>query len=139
MKDHYKSWLKSRFAVEKWRVTLAVREIHNILTKKGSFLSAYEIVKVLDNKFDVTTVYRVLEKLQQVKLVHEFQGKWKLCTNPTNTAESHHFLICETCGQAEEIFLDYHEAIASQLAKEKDFILKKVHLGFLGTCSGCHI
>ncbi len=132
------SELKTRFKERAWRLTLAVRETFKVLSSSEVFLSAYEIAKVLDDRFDVTTIYRVLEKLQEVRLVHEFQGKWKLCTDPHNTEESHHFLICDTCGYAEEIFLDYHDAIANQLAREKDFLLKKVHLGFLGTCRRCH-
>lgn len=131
--------LKTRFQERSWRLTLAVREIFKTLEVAPGLYSAYEISKILDEKFDVTTVYRVLEKLQEVKLVHEFQGRWKLCTDPHNHEESHHFLICDRCGQAEEIFLDYHEAIAGQLAKEKAFVLKKVHLGFLGTCRKCHL
>jgi len=93
--------------------------------------------KVLKGALDVTTIYRVLEKLQEVRLVHEFQGKWRMCSDCDNHTESHHFLICESCGGAEEIFLDYHDAISEQLAKEKQFLLKKVHLGFLGTCRNC--
>lgn len=131
--------LKTRFQAKSWRLTLAVREIVRTLDEAAAFFSAYEISKILDEKFDVTTVYRVLEKLQEVKLVHEFQGKWKLCTDPNNHEESHHFLICDQCGEAEEIFLDYQEAISAQLAREKAFLLKKVHLGFLGTCRQCHL
>ena len=100
-------------------------------------MSAHEIAQLLNNKFDVSTVYRVLEKLQKTRLVHEFGGKWKWCTTPHNKEEAHHFLICEKCGNAEEIFLDYKDAIADQLAREKNFVLKKVHLSFLGTCRGC--
>ena len=125
------------FKARRWRVTLGVREVLGCLEEHDHFLSAHEMEKFLAGALDVTTIYRVLEKLQEVKLVHEFQGKWRLCSDCDNQTESHHFLICERCGEAEEIFLDYHEAIAEQLAKEKQFLLKKVHLGFLGTCRNC--
>lgn len=129
--------VEATFPVKRWRVTLGVREVLRALETNDYFLSAHEIEKILEQAFDVTTIYRILEKLQEVQLVHEFQGKWRLCSDPSNHIESHHFLICESCGEAEEIFLDYHDAISDQLAREKQFLLKKVHLGFLGTCRNC--
>ena len=131
------SRVEEAFKARHWRVTLGVREVLRLLAEHEHFLSAHEMEKILKGSLDVTTIYRVLEKLQEVKLVHEFQGKWRICSDPDNTTESHHFLICENCGYAEEIFLDYHDAIAEQLAKEKQFLLKKVHLGFLGVCRRC--
>lgn len=129
--------VESAFSARRWRVTLGVREVLRVLDEHEYFLSAHEIEKILNKKLDVTTIYRVLEKLQEVRFVHEFQGKWIICSDPSNTTESHHFLICDSCNYAEEIFLDYHDAISDQLAREKQFLLKKVHLGFLGTCRKC--
>lgn len=129
--------VETAFTARRWRVTLGVREVLRVLNENEFFLSAHEMEKTLDYSLDVTTIYRVLEKLQEVRFVHEFQGKWRLCSDCDNQTESHHFLICESCASAEEIFLDYHEAIADQLAREKQFLLKKVHLGFLGTCRNC--
>ncbi len=129
--------VESAFTARRWRVTLGVREVLRVLNEIEYFVSAHDIEKILDHSLDVTTIYRVLEKLQEVRFVHEFQGKWRICSDCSNETESHHFLICESCGNAEEIFLDYHEAISDQLAREKQFLLKKVHLGFLGTCRNC--
>ncbi len=129
--------VETAFTARRWRVTLGVREVLRVLNEHECFLSAHDMEKILNQSLDVTTIYRVLEKLQEVRLVHEFQGKWRICSDPDNTTESHHFLICDQCGLAEEIFLDYHDAISDQLAREKQFLLKKVHLGFLGTCRNC--
>lgn len=126
------------FEAQNWRVTLAVRQILEILEGAHHFLSAYEIAKLLDTRADVSTIYRILEKLQQGHFVHEFQGKWKRCDHLDSSDEAHHFLICDECGKAEEIVLNYKTAISDQLAREKNFLLKKVHLGFLGTCKDCH-
>lgn len=129
--------VEKAFTARRWRVTLGVREVIRVLNEQEYFLSAHDIEKILEQSLDVTTIYRILEKLQEVRLVHEFQGKWRICSDCNNQTESHHFLICEGCGNAEEIFLDYHDAISDQLAREKQFLLKKVHLGFLGTCRHC--
>lgn len=120
-----------------WRLTLAVRKVSMLLANSPDFLSAYEIEGRLDKDFDVTTIYRVLEKLQAVRLVHELNGKWKWCSDPHNREDQHHFLICEHCQRAEEIFLNYQAEIGAQLAAEKSFRLKQVQLAFLGVCRVC--
>jgi len=126
-----------KFKEHAWRQTLAVRKITELLVGSSHFLSAYQMEEQLGKVFDVTTIYRVLEKLQTVRLVHELNGKWKWCSDPHNHTEQHHFLICAHCDGAEEIFLDYQTAIAQQLKQEKHFRLKQVHLAFLGTCQSC--
>ncbi len=130
--------IESKFKANRWRFTSSARQIVDALINQNVFISAYELEALLEEELNVTTVYRTLEKLQKLKLAHEFQGKWKWCENPKNEVESHHFLICERCDNAEEIFLDYKAGIADQLAREKNFILTKVHLGFLGICKSCH-
>ena len=125
------------FKAHGWRLTLAVRKVTELLANSSVFLSAYEIEGQLDKQFDFTTIYRVLEKLQTVQLVHELNGKWKWCSDPHNREDQHHFLICEHCGRAQEIFLNYQAEIGAQLAEEKNFRLKQVQLAFLGVCEGC--
>lgn len=131
--------LLQKFSEHGWRQTLAVRKTADLLLDTKVFLSAYEIEERLEKAFDVTTIYRVLEKFQAVKLVHELNGKWKWCTDPHNHEEQHHFLICGHCAEAEEIFLDYEAAIREQLSQEKKFRLKQVQLAFLGTCHACQL
>jgi len=129
--------VSQKFAKHNWRQTLAVRKITEMLSDSTIFLSAYELETQLEKAFDVTTIYRVLEKMQSVRLVHELNGKWKWCSDCHNHEEQHHFLICEHCDRAEEIFLDYQSAISEQLKAEKNFKLKQVHLAFLGVCQSC--
>ncbi|MCF7830619.1 transcriptional repressor [Candidatus Gracilibacteria bacterium] len=127
------------FVTKKWRLTPGVRNIVEILSKTNIPLAVREIEKKLDSKersVDPTTVYRILERLKKANLVHDLHGKFIRCTDP-NSKHEHHFLICEKCGNAEEIFLDYRESIAKQLAREKDFVLKEVDLSFWGTCKDC--
>jgi len=126
-----------KFKKHNWRLTLGVRKVVALLHETNHFLSAYEIEGLLKKEFDVTTIYRVLEKLQTAKLVHELNGKWKWCSDPHNHEEQHHFLICGHCNGAEEIFLDYQSAITDQLDTEKGFKLQQVQLAFLGVCKLC--
>jgi len=129
--------LETDFKEKNQRISKGVKTVIDILFDSDHFLSAYEIAKINENKLNHSTIYRILDKLQDSRIVHEFQGKWKICTDPENTEESHHFLICQECGKSDEIFLDYFNSISNQLREEKDFTLTQVHLGFLGICKDC--
>lgn len=129
------------FEKKGWRITIAVRLILDILDTSHAMLSVRNIQSSLKGKnknINPSTIYRILERLEAAHLVHAFEGRWKPCSYPENTSDEHHFLICNQCQGVEEIFLDYKSAIADQLVQEKNFLLKKVHLGFFGICKHCH-
>lgn len=128
------------FAKKNWRVTAGTRNVIEILEGPETFYSTKDIQKKLKEKgrpIDLSTIYRILEKIKQFDLIHEFDGQFARCTDPGNP-EEHHFLMCQKCHGAEEIFLDYKQGISDQLAKEKGFLLKEVHLAFKGECKHCH-
>jgi len=141
MQDYktFREWVDYKFKEKQWRITIGVRSLVEVLEEAEYFLSVKEIRQKLKNNgypLDAATVYRLLEKMGQVHLIHDFDSKWIKCSNPTNTLEHHH-LHCSNCGFAEEIFLDYEQSIAKQLKEEKDFLLKDVKLDFIGRCHRC--
>lgn len=141
MKEYttFREWINLRFKNKKWRITAGVRNIVDILSEAEYFLSVKEIQQKITNNghpLDTATIYRILEKIAQVNLIHDFNGKWIKCSDPQNKLEHHH-LHCSNCGFSEEIFLDYKQSIATQLLKEKDFKLKEVKLNFIGQCHRC--
>jgi Fur family ferric uptake transcriptional regulator len=94
-------------------------------------------LKEQNHPVDATTVYRILERLKECRLIHTLhEGRFVKCSDITNK-KAHHFLRCRKCNGVEEIFLDYQKSIASQLATEKNFLLTDIDLEFWGTCSGC--
>ena len=102
-------------------------------------MTVSEISRALEgesHEVDPTTVYRILERLTECGLVHNLQGKFVLCSDPDHKNE-HHFLFCTKCRNTEEIFLDYRDSIAKQLAVEKNFLLCDVDLLFKGVCKDC--
>ncbi|MBT3349155.1 transcriptional repressor [bacterium] len=131
---------QKRFADKKWRFTSGARNLARILENATSPLSVKSLVESLEaaeRKMDTATVYRLLERFLEVRLVHRVANGFMPCTDPDNTSDSHHFLLCNSCGLAEEIFLDYQESISKQLQKEKDFRLSSVDLTFYGVCRHC--
>jgi len=133
--------VEKKFIENNWRFTLSVRTISEVLNSAETLLGTSDIQQILkqkNQKIDTSTVYRILNKLKKINLVHEFENKWKRCTHPTNISDEHHFLICNECHNVEEVFLDYKQSIADQLLEEKKFRLEHVHLGFLGLCKNCY-
>ncbi len=130
---------QKQFESQNWRLTAGVRNILQILDQTQKFISANTIQETLADigkKIDLVTVYRILGKLKSISVIHEENGKWIKCIDPDNEDE-HHFLTCNQCGKSEEIFLDYRDGISEQLAREKKFLLKEVHLSFQGICTKC--
>ncbi len=126
--------VEERFEKEGWRMSAGVRNLSLVLEEATQFLSQKEIAILLqkeEKEMDYTTIYRILRKLESVGLVHEVDQKWHRECEPQNPLHGH-FLICEETGFTEEIYLDYFDAIAKQLSKEKGFLLKRVKMAFFG-------
>ena len=116
-----------------------MRNVLRVLVQEETFLSVIDInnkLKTFSRAVDPVTVYRILDKLKALSVIHEHQGGWIVCSD-VKRKEAHHFLMCEKCGSADEVFLDYKDSIAEQLAQEKNFFLKQVDISFYGICEKC--
>ncbi len=131
---------EERFASRAWRFTAGARNVGRIIFSTKIPLSATEITEILAKKglkSDLTTVYRLVDRYVSLDLAHLLNGQVIPCNHPENKNEEHHFLVCESCGEAEEITLNYRESISRQLKAEKNFKLRKVDLVFYGLCESC--
>jgi len=88
---------------------------------------------------DMATVYRILKKLTEKKLLNvlEFQenkARYELATLP-----HHHHLICENCGKIIGFKdADLEEAI-SKVEQKTGFIVNSHRLDFFGICQDCQL
>ncbi len=130
--------IKKKFVEKNWRFTKNVRAVSIFLNEQIRPTSARTIAKGCGLRVNLATIYRVCERLEELKVIHKFNEKFIKCSAPENKKEEHHFLVCEKCGGTEEIFLNYKNSISKQLAKEKNFLLKRVELEFHGICKNCH-
>ena len=138
--SEFLSSVQTVFVAHGWRVTAGVRNVVRILETTNVPVSSAEICAKLEAEglpIDLTTVYRILDRLIAVHLLHSLHGKFIQCSDPGNRSDSHHFLICDKCNKAEEIFLDYFKSIEQQLHREKAFELREVEMSFHGLCSTC--
>lgn len=112
------------------------------LTRSEGPLSAYTILDQLrDDGFRAPLqVYRALDKLVEFGLVHRLESlnAFVACRHPgCDSHETIAFMICETCGQVNEISDDSLAGRLKHLATEAGFALKKSTVELRGICANC--
>ena len=150
--EHSKELLKERgLKLTKPRLLLL-----EFLAKERSALTPYQMRDMLAEqsmKSDVVTLYRILEELEKIGLVHKIAslGKFIRCEQEDSCddheghhggADCHHYLICENCGSVEEVVgadadFDGLEKLEVAIKKSKGFAVKRHTLEFWGLCAKC--
>ena len=118
--------------------------VMNLLSKAKRPLSAYNILYDLrDYGFrGPTQVYRVLEKLLEIGMVHriESMNAFVACQQEKcdeKNKEINLFTICEICGSVQELLNNGLKNIVKSLSKDNNFLLKNSVLELNGVCSKC--
>ena len=100
-------------------------------------LDVYEQAKATCPGLGLVTVYRTLEKLEELGLiqrVHHPDG----CNAYLPHADGHqHLIICQQCGKAEYFEGDDMNAFFERVAGEHGFTVREHWLQLFGTCSEC--
>ena len=112
------------------------------LSQSDSPLSAYTILDQLrDDGFRAPLqVYRALDKLVEFGLVHRLESlnAFVACRHPgCDGHQTIAFMICEKCGQVNEISDTSLAERLKQLASKAGFALKKSTVELRGICSSC--
>ena len=103
-------------------------------------ISAYELIarleKLQDRKIAPLTVYRHLDFLMQVGLVHKLESKqsYIACDHPQHKHESQ-YLLCSSCGKADELDSDQLGKILNKLTNQKGFKPVSSVVEVTGLCS----
>ena len=120
------------------RKTQASKLILNEFKKDSNAISAIELIKRLNKKINKTTVYRLLDKLQDDGLLHcflDFNGvKWFAkckCCSKTKHQDLHPHFQCTDCGSVDclEIKITIPEIPNRKIINS--------HLLVLGKCDLC--
>jgi len=90
------------------RKTKSVKKILEAFEGSSSALSVVELVKRFESDMNKTTVYRVLERLEEEGVLHDFTGKDGLkwfakCQHGASAMHSddHPHFQCQDCGKSE--------------------------------------
>ena len=128
-----------RCAVEGQRWTPARKRVYELVLKAGAPVKAYDIMDLYQDgpAAKPPTVYRALEFLEQIGLVHRIASlNAYVACHGEKEAHAAAFLICDCCGSAEEFEPGSVEA-ATNAAAAHNLRLTRIALEVHGRCSRC--
>lgn len=124
------------------RITKSKLALIKLLEEAHTPLTPYVIADKLNRSgknIDVVTVYRILETLEGLELVHKSEKGFTRCLHH-ECAESkhcHHLFTCSECNSVKEIHLDDRKFLASINEKFKELLINSHSFQFSGLCENC--
>ena len=118
--------------------------VHACLLKDNMPMTAYGILDALREKgFRAPLqVYRALEKLTELKLVHrlESMNAFVACRHGTcEHSDAAVFAICDTCGTVAEFDAADISRSLNVHVKESGFVARKTTIELRGECQQCYV
>jgi Fur family ferric uptake transcriptional regulator len=122
------------------RKTKSVTVVRNIFKEKNEAQSVVNLIDLLKGQMNKTTVYRILDRLEQDGSIHSFIGKnglkWyakcKGCTSDSHSDGHPHFQ-CTECDKVECLSIDISiPAIKNHKIETTDILLS-------GKCEACSV
>ena len=146
---HGSPWWQGRFMASGYRPTMPRQAILNVVAQNPGHLSAQEVfplVRRVNPKIGLATVYRTLDILAQMGILNRFdfgdgQSRYELAAN--DKEGHHHHLVCVGCGR----IIDYSdfiekerkfiEELEGELAERHRFKINSYQIHFYGLCEKC--
>ena len=97
----------------------------------------YEQVRAAYPYVDISTVYRTLAALKQMRLVTETDMGGGDLTYEWVSDGRHHHLICESCGNVAELDHAYLARLGDALLADLGFAADLHHFAIFGRCRAC--
>ncbi len=133
------NWL-TKLRSQGYRLTDARRAVVETVAQSPRALTPADVHDLAKEQYPalgLVTVYRTLEKLEELHLVqrvHQEQG----CNAYLAHAEGHkHLLICESCKKAVYFEGDDLDDFFGEVGKKHNFIVKEHWLQLFGICKDC--
>ena len=120
------------------RKTKSVEAVLKIFEDNNNALSVVELVEKLAGEMNKTTVYRILQRVEDDGILHSFTGKDGLrwfarcqeCT-PSSHSDAHPHFQCRDCGKTECIVAHV------PLPAIPNYKVDSVNLLLIGQCADC--
>ncbi len=120
------------------RKTKSVNTILEIFDKNEHAISVVELVDQLSHAMNKTTIYRILERLDQDAVLHSFLGKngvkwYAKCNNCTSDHhhDVHPHFQCVQCGKTDCMDMDV------RMPNTPNRQIESVQVLYTGTCEDC--
>lgn len=127
------------------RMTQSRLKILQLLESTQKSVSPSEIFILLQKKFksdefDRVTVYRILEKLEELEIVHSVgDGKYIYCTHQACGHDKHFIAICTKCGAVKDVggTTKTLQVLSDFLQQEAKFQMTNDSIVIRGLCAKC--
>ena len=133
---------ESRCAAAGERLTPARLAAYAELLASKRPVTAYQLIALLEDrqqrKIAPLTVYRHLDFLIRVGLVHRLEStqSYLPCEHPEHAHESR-YLLCSSCGQADEVESKPLESLLNKIAGQRGFQPQNTVVEIKGLCESC--
>ena len=140
-----KEWVRTRLEENSYRLTPQREAVVDVLIANAEdHLSAEEVymhTRRLHTEIGLATVYRNLELLERLEIIHRFdygdgQSRYEIKMGDEDK-HYHHHLICQKCGKIGEFHSDLLESVEKRITEETGFEVSDHCLRFFGLCSEC--
>ena len=115
---------------------MVLEALHSV----DNHISAEDIfgrVKARYRYANISTVYRTLDLLKELKLITEINLDDGCIRYHLSEKGHHHHLVCSTCGKIIDLPESALKILGETLAKEYKFQADLKHLAVFGICSEC--
>lgn len=86
---------------------------------------------------DPATIFRMMNLFVQKGIAHQVQFQENKTRYELLTKEDHHHLICNKCGNIEDISDNFMKEFEKEISIKKKFLVKSHSLEFFGLCKNC--
>ena len=114
--------------------------ILNIIKSKEKTFTVKDIYTELKEKVGLTTVYRVVNKLEKegkIKITIGKDGKTNYQFLKHCDKENHFYLKCDKCGDIIHVDCDCIQTLYSHVLKKHKFKLSRANIIISGLCDKC--
>lgn len=122
------------------RFTIIRRKVLELVWQQHKPIGAYEVLELLqkDGRSAPPTVYRALDFLQQMGLVHRIASlnAYVGCAHPGEPHDGQ-FLICEACHSLAELDVPAISNAINQSAADSGFAAHRQTIEVMGLCPSC--
>ncbi|MFT4655726.1 MAG: Fur family zinc uptake transcriptional regulator [Kangiellaceae bacterium] len=125
------------------RFTPLRARVYEILLQEDSSIGAYDLLdklKIVEESAKPPTVYRALDFFLELGLVHKVESTntFKACHH-FGSSHPVQFLICDGCGNVQEISSEGVEETLELQAKQNNFHIISQTIEAHGMCRKCHV
>jgi Fur family transcriptional regulator, ferric uptake regulator len=122
------------------RATPARVAVMSLLEQSEKPIDVNLIIDFLNKKeikTDPATVFRIINILMQKRIVLPIQFQDGRMRYELTKKRHHHHLVCESCGEIEDVFSHFVPELEKEIEKKHKFLVKRHSLEFFGLCRNC--